>query len=100
MNSSSTGAPSRGTLRVRPRFSPGAVPEGVPRELHVHEHGGDGITLISISIVNSMFVSTGPIESTENSPSGGMALFNNLFNLPEVMTVRMGGRMEMWGQDL
>ncbi|MBW8890242.1 MAG: hypothetical protein JF616_21010 [Fibrobacteres bacterium] len=51
---------------------------------------------ISISIVNSMFVSTGPIALTENSPSGGMALFNNLFNLPEVLTVRMGGRMEMW----
>jgi hypothetical protein len=51
---------------------------------------------IHISIVNSMFVSTGPIALTETSPGGGINLFNNLFNFPGVLTVIMGGRMEMW----
>jgi hypothetical protein len=51
---------------------------------------------ISISIVNSMFVSTGPITLAEASPSGGISLFNNLFNFPGVVSIPMGGRIEMW----
>ncbi|MEO7425094.1 MAG: hypothetical protein ABI036_07895, partial [Fibrobacteria bacterium] len=51
---------------------------------------------IGISIVNCMFVSTGSIALTETSPAGGINLFNNLFNFPDVLKVIMGGRMEMW----
>jgi hypothetical protein len=50
----------------------------------------------SVSIVSSMFVSTGPVTLAETAPSGSMSVFNNLFNFPAVLSISLAGRIEMW----